>query len=137
MHGTTPVRRSMPRSAIIFVCLWISASVASRAAAGTLATPSMFSGTGINAAACEGVNVGSKPLKLVTVTFVPAYLGGPSATNTCVDLAPGSVCQAYISIPPFFSGHCRIDFKGGRKSIRGALSVIDTGNHIAAALPAT
>jgi hypothetical protein len=112
-------------------------ALASPAQAGTIATPSMFSGSLTEAVNCEAVNVGEKTIHSVTVRIVPAFAPLTGAEATCTDLAPGAVCVTSIAPPPaFFAGHCKVEFTGGKRSIRGAMSLIEAGDNVRAQLAA-
>jgi hypothetical protein len=101
-----------------------------------IATPSMFKGTLTAFVNCEGVNVGDKPIKSVTVRIVPAFGPADDTELTCSDLAPGEVCAASIVPPDFFAGHCKVEFTGSKRSIRGSMSVIGEGDNVQAQLAA-
>jgi hypothetical protein len=103
--------------------------------AGTIITSPLYTGTLTTIVICEAYNVGDKPIGSVTVTLVPAFGVGDSVT--CTDLEPAQFCQDSVPSPPPFSGFtCKITFTGGKKSIRGSISLAGTGNNITAVLPA-
>lgn len=119
----------------VFVAAILGVALATPAVAGNLATAALFRGTNTVGFACEAVNVGSKPIKTVTVRIVP-FAGPPIAPSTCTDLAPGAICFVNTAEPAFHSGHCRVDFSGGKQNIRAAMSMIGSGNNVLQQLPA-
>jgi hypothetical protein len=88
----------------------------------------MFSGTLTGLITCEATNVGDKPIKSVTVRLVPVG-GVASPEQTCQDMPPSGLCIATVSTF-FWSGSCRVDFTGSKRSIRGSMSVIEAGNNV-------
>ncbi|HEY8518339.1 MAG TPA: hypothetical protein VIS07_22730 [Candidatus Binatia bacterium] len=118
-----------------FLAATLVVALATPAAAGMLATPVMFRGTNTVGFACEAVNVGSKPIKSVTVRIVP-FVGPVNPVSICTNLSPGSVCFVSTVEPAFQSGHCRIEFTGGKQNVRGSMSVVGSGNNVLEQIPA-
>jgi hypothetical protein len=59
--------------------------------------------------------------------------GDVAKTQTCAPVNPGGVCQTETTSP----AHCRIEFKGSKRAVRGSLSVnSSSGNDIEVIEPA-
>jgi hypothetical protein len=84
---------------------------------------------------CSGVNVGTSVISSVTVNII-ATTGVVLATNTCSSVLSGQDCFTSTTIGFPNSSHCSVTFTGSSKSIRGAMTVVDTSGNDKFVLPA-
>jgi hypothetical protein len=124
-----------------FIWLWsapvLALVLAGPAHAGTLATPSVFTGTGTDFVDCTAVNVGESPIASLTVRLFPRPGGAEGEEKTCVNVVPGDICFTAVDVPPFDVGHCKVIFTGSKRNVRGSISLGDLGSNVSVQLPAT
>lgn len=88
----------------------------------TLVTPAIEGGSGSSGVTCTAVNVGGK-VKQVRVEIFDDT--GTAVAETFGPLDPGAAFTLDHSVAGGPARYCVISFKGGRRSVRGALYVRD------------
>lgn len=117
------------RIALASMLTMVTASMAD--AGGTLTTGVLFPGSNTVAVVCLATNVdAAKTIPSITVSVIGTN-GAVVNSETCLNVAPGGFCSDSSFGPPVDS-HCRIEFEGSKKSIRGSGSLIATSNNITA-----
>ena len=89
--------------------------------AATLFTPMARAESG-STLGCRAVNVTRKPL---AISIKRGDLNGVDSQSDCPNVAPGAACP--LLTPGPIIGYCRFDVEGGKKTIRAALTVEDSG----------
>ncbi len=120
----------VPRALAVGVVLVVAAV----ARAGTIATPEVYSGNPSDFVFCEANNVGTKPIKSVTVELID---NGDNTleTQNCTNLGKSALCGAYHLDKPT-GVYCKVTFAGSKNNIKAVISVSDSSNVMKVVLPA-